>query len=53
MVFQVGKQVKRHDIIGYVGNTGRSTGTHLHYGVYAERKWQNPRHYIILDESSN
>ena len=51
--FQVGKQVKRHDIIGYVGNTGRSTGTHLHYGVHADGKWQNPRHYIILDESSN
>lgn len=44
---QVGQQVKRHDIIGYVGNSGRSTGTHLHYGVWAEGKWQNPRKYIV------
>ena len=50
---QVGKQVKREDIIGYVGNSGRSTGTHLHYGVYVNSKWQNPKHYIILDEPSN
>ena len=50
---QVGKQVKREEIIGYVGNSGRSTGTHLHYGVYVEGKWQNPRHYIILDDPSN
>ena len=44
---QVGKQIKRYDIIGYVGNSGRSTGTHLHYGVYADGKWQNPRIYIL------
>ena len=50
---QVGKQVKREEIIGYVGNSGRSTGTHLHYGVYSKGKWQDPRHYIILDDPSN
>ncbi len=50
---RVGKEIKRSDIIGYVGNSGRSTGTHLHYGVYANGKWQNPRHHIILDDSLN
>ena len=47
---QVGQQVKRRQIIGYVGNSGRSTGTHLHYGVYANGKWQNPKYHIILDD---
>ena len=50
---QVGQQVKRYDIIGYVGNSGRSTGTHLHYGVRANDKWQNPQYYIILDDPIN
>lgn len=47
---QIGQQIKRGEIIGYVGNSGRSTGTHLHYGVYANGKWQNPQYHIILDD---
>ena len=43
---EVGTRVKRREVIGYVGNSGRSTGTHLHYGVYDDGKWQNPRTYI-------
>ena len=50
---QVGQQVKRRQIIGYVGNSGRSTGAHLHYGVYANGKWQNPKYHIILDDPIN
>ncbi len=50
---QVGQQVKRGTVIGYVGNSGRSTGTHLHYGVYANGKWQNPHYHIILDDPIN
>lgn len=49
----VGQEVKRDDIIGYVGNSGRSTGTHLHYGVYAKDRWQNPKSYIILSNPPN
>ena len=47
---KVGQQVKRYEVIGYVGNSGRSTGAHLHYGIYAEDKWQNPIRYIIRDD---
>ena len=50
---QVGQQIKRGEVIGYVGNSGRSTGTHLHYGVHANGKWQNPKYHIILDDPIN
>ena len=50
---QVGQPIKRGTVIGYVGNSGRSTGTHLHYGVHANGKWQNPKYYIILDDPIN
>jgi murein DD-endopeptidase MepM/ murein hydrolase activator NlpD len=37
-----GQEVKRGDIIGYVGATGRATGPHLHYEVLANGKLMNP-----------
>jgi murein DD-endopeptidase MepM/ murein hydrolase activator NlpD len=37
-----GRDVKRGDIIGYVGSTGRATGPHLHYEVLANGKLMNP-----------
>jgi murein DD-endopeptidase MepM/ murein hydrolase activator NlpD len=38
----VGKWVKQGTIIGYLGNSGLSTGPHLHFGVMHNGKWINP-----------
>jgi murein DD-endopeptidase MepM/ murein hydrolase activator NlpD len=38
----VGKVVKRGDVLGYVGATGRATGPHLHYEILANGKLMNP-----------
>ena len=44
-----GQKVRRGDIIGYVGTTGRSTGPHLHYEVLLHQRNVDPVRYI-LDE---
>ena len=41
-----GSYVKRGEVIGYVGNTGRSTAPHLHFGLYRNAKAVNPLRYI-------
>jgi murein DD-endopeptidase MepM/ murein hydrolase activator NlpD len=42
-----GQVVKRGEIIGYMGKSGRSTGPHLHYEVRKFGKCENPRDYIL------
>lgn len=46
-----GKKVKRGDKIGYVGNTGRSVGPHLHYEVHKDGRTVNPVYYYFGDLS--
>jgi murein DD-endopeptidase MepM/ murein hydrolase activator NlpD len=41
-----GQQVKRGDVIGYVGDSGRSTGAHLHYEVRIHDQPVNPHKYL-------
>jgi len=46
---KIGDQVKRGSVIGYVGNTGSSTGPHLHYEVHKSGKPVNPQYYYLKD----
>lgn len=60
---KAGQRIKRGDIIGYVGSTGRSEGPHLHYEVKKEGKAINPinfyygnisaKEFVILAQLAN
>jgi murein DD-endopeptidase MepM/ murein hydrolase activator NlpD len=43
---KVGQKVRKNDVVGYVGTSGRSTAPHLHYEVRLNDRPMNPRNYL-------
>ena len=41
-----GQSVSMGQVIGYEGNTGNSTGCHLHFAINDHGIWENPRVYL-------
>ena len=41
-----GATVKKGQIIGYIGSTGRSTGAHLHFGIMKNNTWVDPMQFF-------
>lgn len=46
LVVDVGDRVKRGEVVGFVGSTGKSTGPHVHYEVRVNGRTVNPRYYL-------
>ncbi|MGB8959599.1 MAG: peptidoglycan DD-metalloendopeptidase family protein [Candidatus Aminicenantales bacterium] len=44
---KAGQKVKRRDIIGYIGQTGKAAGPHVHYEVFKDGKRIDPRNFLL------
>ena len=51
LAVESGQRVRKGEIIGYVGSTGRSTGPHLHYEVRIAGAAVNPVPYMVESEA--
>ncbi|MDH4318468.1 MAG: M23 family metallopeptidase [Desulfobulbaceae bacterium] len=47
-----GEAISRGQVIGLIGNTGRSTGSHLHYEIRYNKKTVNPKRYLQIADLS-
>lgn len=50
LLVKVGDQIEKGQLIAYSGNSGRSTGAHLHYGVRVNGKTVDPLKYIKFEK---
>lgn len=48
-IVRKGQNVKRGDLIGYIGSSGTSTAPHLHYEVHKDKRKVNPIYYYFND----
>jgi murein DD-endopeptidase MepM/ murein hydrolase activator NlpD len=48
---KIGQRVQQHEVIGWIGNTGLSTGPHLHYEVHVGSDVVDPYKYINIRSS--
>ena len=51
-VVRQGTSVRRGQVVGHAGSTGRSTGTHLHYEVWIDGHAVNPLQYLVARQPS-
>ncbi len=47
LIAKEGQRVRRGDVIGLVGSSGRATGTHVHYEIHVDGRAVNPLGYIL------
>ncbi len=52
ILVNVGDEVSRGNIISTVGNTGSTTGSHLHYAIYVDGEEIDPIKYVDLPYTS-